>query len=192
MWLCLTRHLQVNKELRQFRAEAKASRKEDKANADRRDKRMENMFEQMSKQIPSQSNQSQPDADPGAGGSNVNKVRVGPQHGRDDSLKTKVAATVQAHVSHIEAIVFKFLEANPEMEVRYANEKAQEKVLVEVEDVYGGITAAITSAMEVTETVLECLDRASSMFLGGSKMANTRQLASDTCLNVKVCDYQHY
>ena len=59
---------------------------------------------------------------------------------------------MQAHVSQVEAIAFKSLEADPEMELCYVNEKAQEKVLVDAEDVYGGIAAPVTSAMEVTET----------------------------------------
>ena len=92
----------------------------------------------------------------------------------------------------MEAIKFKSLEADPELKLLYANEKAQEKIIVDAEHIYSGIVAAVTSVLVVTERVLEGLDKGSSRFLGGSKMINARQLASDTCLDVKVCDYQHY
>jgi hypothetical protein len=118
--------------------------------------------------------------------------RVGPEYAKDDWAKTSVAKIVQAFVGHKDALAFKSYEPDPEMELRFPNEKAQEKVLKDLEEVFGGIGAAVTSAMEVTEQALEAMVTASDHFLGGAKIVDARQFASDTLLDIRVGDEFSY
>jgi hypothetical protein len=111
---------------------------------------------------------------------------IGPEYAKDDWTNVKVAAVVSTHVGHKEAVDFKSYEADPEMELRYDNEKAQEKILKEAEELFGGIAAAITTVMEVTETSVLAMDEASQAFLGSEKMPDPRQLAGETVLDMKV------
>jgi len=108
----------------------------------------------------------------------------------DDWKKVKVTRLVNYYAGHADAEVFKAMEADPEVGIRYESERSADKHSKELEGFVGAAAGALTNAMGKVLAVMKASTENCKQFEGPDEMRDAKEKAIEALEDVQGALHQ--